>query len=464
MKERIKLSMDAVVIIGGGASGLLAAAQLLFRGAEVTLIDPAAELGQGMAYSTECPLHLLNVPATNMSALPDEREHFLQWLERIAPGEFTACSFAPRMLYGGYMRSILEAALRTGRGRFHHLRERAATARIEADGVLVETEGRQTLRAEAMILATGNAAPAAWPNLPQDVASSGRFFNMAWMEGAFKTRDHQAAVLLLGSGLTAVDALLALRHQGHSGTVYMVSRRGLLPQVHVLPISGCIQGPRWTGLDGLLRQLRIAASDTAGFHAGWREAVDSIRPDTNAYWQACSALEQRRFLRHLRPFWDTHRHRMAPQIGATVHSSLRDGTLKVLAGSTRGMRLAADGLEVDVSTRGSGKTETLHVERVINCTGPAANLARTANPLLRNLVERGILQPDRHRLGALVDGDGALMPASGALVPIYALGPLRMGTLIESVAIPEIRVQARDLAELLMRRGTMLSPVTALAE
>jgi uncharacterized NAD(P)/FAD-binding protein YdhS len=171
-------------------------------------------------------------------------------------------------------------------------------------------------------------------------------------------------VLLLGSGLTAVDALLALRHHWHCGKVYMVSRRGLLPQTHVLP-------------------------------------VDSIRPETNRDWQALSFAEQRRFLRHLRPLWDTHSHRMAPQIGTVVHGSLRDGSLEVLAGRTYGLRLVQDGVEVSIAIRGCTEIKTLKVERVVNCTGPDTDLSRSTNPVLRNLVEQGWLQPDPQGLGAL---------------------------------------------------------------
>lgn len=430
---------------------MLAAAQLLLRGAEVTLLEPAAALGQGMAYATRCPLHLLNVRAVNMSAFPDDKEHFLRWLERTTPGQYTFCSFAPRSLYAEYIRSVLDQALRTGRGKFRHVRSRAVSASVLAGNVAVETESSDMLHGDAVILATGNAAPADWPGLSPEVASSGRFFTVAWMEGAFETRGRHAPVLLLGSGLTAMDALLALRHHGHRGKVYMVSRRGLLPQPHVLPIYGCIRAPRYSGLAGLVRQMRMTASPTAVLPAGWREAVDSIRPETNHLWQALSFAEQRRFLRHLRPFWDTHRHRMAPQVGAVVQGSLRDGSLEVLAGRTRSFRLMDDGVEVSVAMRGCAETETLNVERVINCTGPDTDLRRSANPLLRNLVEQGWLQPDPHRLGALADDCGALIPARGGRrPPLYALGPLRLGQLIESVAIPEIRVQAQNLAELLM--------------
>jgi uncharacterized NAD(P)/FAD-binding protein YdhS len=354
-------------------------------------------------------------------------------------------------LYGEYIRSVLDEALRAGRAKFQHVSARAVGARVLTGNVAIETESSEVLYGDALILATGNAAPANWPGLSPAVSASGRFFNLAWMEGAFEPRDRHRPVLLLGSGLTAVDALLALRHRGHRGKVYMVSRRGLLPQTHVLPVYGCLRQAPCAGLRGLVRYMRVAASRSAALPAGWREAVDSMRPETNRHWQALSFAEQRRFLRHLRPFWDTHRHRMAPQIGTVVQGSLRDGSLEVLAGRTCGLRLVEDGVEVSIAMRGCSETETLKVERVVNCTGPDTDLSRSTNPVLRNLVEQGWLQPDPHRLGALVDDRGALSPARGGLrPPIYALGPLRSGTLLESVAIPEICVQAQNLADLLM--------------
>jgi uncharacterized NAD(P)/FAD-binding protein YdhS len=235
----------------------------------------------------------------------------------------------------------------------------------------------------------------------------------------------------------------------------MVSRRGLLPQTHVLPVYRCVRQAPNACLRDLVRHMRMAASRTAALPAGWREAVDSIRPETNRNWQGLSFAEQRRFLRHLRPFWDTHRHRMAPQIATVVHDSLGDGSLEVLAGRTRDFRLAEDGVEVSIAVRGCAEIKTLTAERVVNCTGSDTDLSRSANPVLRNLVEQGWLQPDPHRLGALVDDRGALVPARGGWQPpLYALGPLRLGSLIESVAIPEIRMQARKLADLLMPAGS----------
>ena len=270
------MKMNRMIVIGGGAGGALAAVQLLLRGADVTLLEPTAALGRGMAYSTTCDLHLLNVPAANMSAFPDDPPHFSRWLERTAPGQYDACSFVPRRTFGAYVGSVLDEALRAANGRFRHVQSPAVAARIADRNIVVTTESAQTIHGDAAVLATGNAAPAPWPGLPAEASAGGRFFNVAWSEGAFEPSDPQESVLLLGSGLTAVDALLALRYNGHNGKVYMLSRRGLLPQVHLPPVSGRLCPPPSAGLRDLLRDMRMAAAGACELPAGWREAVDAI--------------------------------------------------------------------------------------------------------------------------------------------------------------------------------------------
>jgi uncharacterized NAD(P)/FAD-binding protein YdhS len=231
-----------------------------------------------------------------------------------------------------------------------------------------------------------------------------------------------------------------------------VSRRGLLPRTHVLPVECQTCYTPGVGLRAILRKMRAAAAQSASLPAGWRQSVDAMRPETNRCWQALSIGDQRRYLRHLRPFWDTHRHRMAPEIGTVVDEMLRHGRLRVTAGRVRGFRLCADGLEASIAMRGGAGTEVLHVGRVINCTGASGDLTQTTNPFLRDLLAQGWIQPDAHRLGALVDERGALLSKRAVTHPfLYTLGPLRLGTLIESVAIPEIRTQAQELAQLLTR-------------
>jgi len=214
--------MAHVIVVGGGASGALAAAQLLLRGADITVPEPATELGRGMAYSTRCPLHLLNVRACHMSAFPDDSTHFLRWLDCNGPGQYITCSFVPRSLYGNYIRSVRDEALQAGRGKFRHLSTRAIGARFLQPHAEIETETSEVLRGDALIRATGNAAPAPWPGLSPEIASSGRFFNLAWMKGAFEMRDRHAPVAVrkrtdCGGCPARAAAQRALRQGVHGG-------------------------------------------------------------------------------------------------------------------------------------------------------------------------------------------------------------------------------------------------------
>jgi len=436
-----------VLIVGGGASGALLAANLLRQstGTVVIMIEPRAELGRGMAYSTTCPLHLLNVPAAKMSAFPDDARHFVRWLAARGYAEYDACSFVPRMIYGDYLSDILTGAANlAGAWRFRHIRRKAAGFSQDADGIHVRLADGTSVAGDAMVLALGNAAPAPWPGLAAEVTSGGRYFGVAWDPAALRPANKEEPVLLLGTGLTAVDAALGLRWQGHQGPLYMVSRRGLVPQAHEPFLSEVLPFREADSARGLLRNLRAATGEN------WRAAVDAVRPHTNRLWQNLGLPEQRRFLRHVRPYWDVHRHRMAPQIAITLRQLIREGTLRVFAGRVGEIEPGQNSLKASIHLR--GRADTLHLEagRIINCTGPEANLTRLPSPLVQDLMRQGRMKAHPLRTGALVDNNGALIDSAGeASTRLFTMGPLRTGTLIETVAIPEIREQARNLAELL---------------
>ncbi len=438
-----------VLISGGGASGTLLAANLLREApfTRVVVIEPRAELGRGMAYSTPCGLHLLNVPAGKMSAFPDEPSHFLRWLADNGFGQYGPSSFVPRRIYGAYLASLLEKST------VEHVRTSAVFCRADGRNVELRLSDGEVVTGNALVLATGNAAPAPWPDLSGEVQATGRFFNLVWQPNALHPTDSEEPVLLLGSGLTAVDAALALRVSGHRGTITMVSRRGLLPETHRLFSCTPMACPSGTTARELLRNMRANAHCAEALHGNWRVAVDGVRPETNPLWQALPQVEQRRFLRHLRAYWDVHRHRMAPEISAEIHALIAAGVLQVVAGRAGQITPLDRALRVTVTRRGATAPISFEAGRIINCTGPESNLKRLRNPLVQSLLASGAITPHPLRMGAQVDSDGALLGREGNPSPhLFAIGPLRLGSLLESVAIPEIRQQARDLA------GRLLSP------
>ena len=424
------MTRPKVAVVGGGAAGALQALHLKRAGiADVTLIERARAPGRGVAYSTARPEHLLNVPARRMSALADDPDHFTRWFEARAGGGEE--DFAPRMLYGDYLAELLgEAGIATVRGEAVDL----------ADGILLADGGR--IEADSVILAPGNLKPATPPGI-EPAALGALWVDDPWAEGIADGLGEGDIVLLIGTGLTAVDSALTLNAVGFPGRIVALSRRGLAPRAH---------GPREPmvapredlppGCTAMLRRVRAR-----GEEIGWRSAVHELRGVTQALWGAAGEAERRRFLRHLRPWWDVHRHKVAPAVGETIETMQSAAQLTVAAGKLVAAEADGDRALVSFRARGSDEVETLRVARIVNCTGPETNIVRSGEPLLYALVAAGRIRPDPLKIGIDVDRDCRTLDADGAASHrLYAIGPLTRGTFWESVAVPDIRTQAARVA------------------
>jgi uncharacterized NAD(P)/FAD-binding protein YdhS len=441
--------MRKIVVIGGGASGVLVAAALARRpDASITIVDPSERLGRGVAYSTTCPAHLLNVPAGKISAFPDRPDHFVRWLEENAEGSYDGGSFVARSLFGDYLGSIADETKRAAGARLRHVRAFAVDAFLTDDGVSVTCSSGETLTGDAVVLASGNAAPARWRNVSSEVHELGRFYRSAWDPGAIVPNDPYESVLLLGTGLTAVDAVLGLRHHGHRGVTYMVSRRGLLPHEHRVFDTPPATAPDADTVVDLLDGVRTEARKARSSAGGWRSVVDGVRPRTNALWQSLALDEQRRFLRHAMPYWNVHRHRIPPESAKAIAELMVRASLKTFTGRTGAITVRDGVVQVPIVLRGSGDTVFLHVDRIINCSGPEHDFRKLSSSLVQRLLDRGTMSANPLRVGVRVAPSGALVDRDGvASDRFFAIGPARFGTLIETTAIPEIRMQAYDLAE-----------------
>lgn len=404
-----------IIIVGGGAAGTLTAIHLArdaHTATNVTVIEPRAQLGEGVAYGTADESHLLNVPASGMSAYDDDPTSFVRWAH-CGPGDFIA-----RRRYGEYLRTELSARVaRNPHITFRH--ECAAVERVDGDQRTVISSEGKTFDADVIVLALGNAAPTvpAWANFFTTCA----IVADPWAPGALDGINNDANVLCVGTGLTFVDIALTLARRG--ARVTGVSRHGLLPEVHA-SIGELPQTPMNFASPGeVIRWIRS--------HDDWRAAFNALRPVTQQLWRSFSEEEQSQLLRHARRYWDVHRHRMSE----TVADELR--------------RLREKGI-VDVR-RGDAHIAALtgEYDAVILCTGPDDAALRDAPPLA-GLIGDGMACEGPHAMGVATDADtGQLIAAGGRLVPgLYAIGTLRRGTLWESTAVPEIRTQARRLAAL----------------
>src|SRR6478736_9920309 len=427
---------EQVAIVGGGASGVLTAFQLLAGSDDalsVTVHESTGVLGRGIAYGTSDPRHLLNVRARHMSAYADIPSDLLDWARR-AGRDPDPYGFLPRMEFAAYLQDTLadvaDHRLTISGGRVDDI------VRV-GDGFELRTRDR-VAAADTVVLAYGNQAPQALAVGGVELAELPGYLPNPWDLAAIRALPGDATVVIVGTGLTAIDTAITLLEDEPGRRAVMVSRHGLLPHAHIEQqstawVSDVPAGPLTA--DGLAAFVRGQVGAARAHGVDWRNVVDGLRPATQSIWARLDLDERRRFLSTYVRDWEVRRHRMAPEVADRIRGYLRDGRLTLQDGGLTDAHLDADA--------------------VVNCTEPLTDLSRSTDPLLQALQARGLVTPDRLRLGLESTVAGELVGSDGQVVPgLYAVGPPRKGTLWESTAIPEIRTQAAEVARLVLGRVT----------
>lgn len=439
-------SAPVIAVVGAGFSGVMTALNILRRSpdAKVILFERRTPVGLGAAYATHNPGHRLNVRAGNMSAWPDQPSHFVDWLrrERFALGP---ADFATRADYGRYIQGqVAEIAEGpAGAGRLVVTPDAVVGIEPGGDGWRLQCAMGRAVTAHAVVLALGNPPPARPPGIDETFAASDAYVADPWRWNA---RDlPPGPVLLIGTGLTMVDVALSLNDAQPGRPMLALSRRGLAPLEHDGAPPLTLPSAPANDLSPLeaLGWLRTAAAEH-----GWRTAIDATRPATQALWRGWSAAQKQAFLRHARPFWDIHRHRLAPLVARRIGAMRATGQLTLAAGKIRSLRLEDDGFAL-CRWRGRGEDVgyVFRAARVINCTGPTGDVLTSTDPLIQDLVRRGLARPDPLRLGFDVDDDSRVRDMSGEASPtLLAVGPSARGTAWEITAVPDIRGQAAAVA------------------
>jgi uncharacterized NAD(P)/FAD-binding protein YdhS len=420
------------------------AANVLKRGRDapdVVLIERGKRFGPGLAYGTREPAHLLNVRSSNMSLYADQRDHFARWIKQ-------ADRFAPRAKYGAYVEATLNRA-GAGFGGPHLLRvhDEAMALTPSDGGWTISLASQKTIEADAVVLALGNAASGTLPRFAQ----AGVAMADPWAPQALAQLP-RGDLLLMGSGLTAIDAALSLAKRRKKGTIYVLSRRGLTPRSHFdSPTRASAAGVDLPlQLSEALHTLRREVDAMKRRGEPWQYVMERIRARTPELWRRLSPEQRARFLRHLRPWWDVHRHRCAPEIAARVKALIDAGRLRVLAGDVVSVAREGAAIQVMHRQRGSYVRHRLEVAGVVNCIGPSLDPRASDAALVRQLVSDGLVRAHETGLGFDVDPDCRLIDASGAAhAGLYALGPITLGAFWECMAVPEIRVRAAAIAMML---------------
>jgi uncharacterized NAD(P)/FAD-binding protein YdhS len=392
-----------------------------------------------------------------MGASPEDPDGFLNFA-RLSDPSITGADFVPRRLYGDYLEHFLAEA------------ERAAPPGVTLERAVDEVTavepapGHRSARvtgamglevvADRVVLALGNYPPENPRVADNRFYESARYVRDPWARRAMEAVDPSRPVLLIGTGLTMLDIAVELVASGVTAPLYAVSRRGLLPQPHQPSVGPPAPHHRPPGIHtgpatarAYLRAVRYQVERLIAEGVDWRTVVDSLRPLTPALWRELSVSQRTRFLRHVRPYWEVHRHRAAPAAYAAFRQLIDDGNLHVKAARVVAYEVIGGNVRVSICPRGASNLEHLKVGTVINCTGPSGDVRTLRDPLVDFLRSRGMVRPDSLGLGLETAENGALLDAAGAPSSvIYYVGPLLKASHWESTAVPELRVHAARLA------------------
>ncbi len=451
-------------IVGGGFSGAVVAVQLarhLPGGAtvEIDIFEPRALLGGGVAYSATDPAHRINVPAAKMTVFQHDPLQFEHWLHE--PGRLEqdpaavwsdGSAYPQRGVFGRYIAELVkEAAAGRPDLAIHHRRSRVVGVEAGPTGFALRAESGEAFEVELLVLAVSHPPPAVPESLAAVARAGGPVIVDPWQDGALDAIGPTASVLVVGTGLTMADAVAALAARGHAGSILAVSRRGLLSRGHAAGDAG---KHAWFGTApplrtarALSRAVRRQVAVAAGEGKPWQAVFDDVRSHAGRLWSALSQVEQRRLVRHLRPFWDVHRFRVAPQVEAAVERLRSAGRFRSMAASLVAARWDADGLMVTLRRRGSAALQEAAFDAVVVTTGPAHGSALRLNPALASLAAQGLLRADPAGLGIEVDAQSHAIGQSGiARRDLLVAGPLARGRFGELMGLPQVSEHAETVA------------------
>lgn len=454
-----------IVIIGGGLSGALCYVLLLRHAPStwrVSLFEREPQrLARGIAYQAEYRDQLLNVRAGNMSIYRDAPEHFVNFVAGSTPcgagnGSDIAASFVPRATFGDYLEAEVQEATAIHAGRAALVCAEVVEVAPSGGAFSVRLGDDTKLAADAVIYAPGNSPPAHPCALGLDVLGAAGYIDYPWRQGVFKALPAERDVIFVGAGLTAVDHVVTLHRRGHRGRIIVVSRRAWWPAEHQPP-GHCAWAERdllAAGADPLTLFRALRAMASAPGTDAWTDAIDALRPYVNRIWAGWSGADRARFLRHLRPLWEVHRHRVPSAQLSILRGMEQRGQLQRIAGRVRSIASRADGrLELSLTVRRTGEPVAFIADTIVNCIGPETNWRKVKQPLVNRLLTHRLVSIDELGLGLRADCHGLALDELGRPVDgFYLIGPVRKGQLWETTALREIREQAEAIVADLVSR------------
>ena len=444
-----------VAIVGGGFSGAAVAFHLARLGtpADIVVFEPRAQLGGGLAYGGDDPVHRVNVPATRMSLLPEDPDHFARWLAATGvlvddPKAFAGGEAYPRRReFGRYVAQTLRPYLASGAIR--HERTRVLSAAKAKGGWRLRSEQGETVLADLLVIATTHPAPSLPPQLRAFGDDPGLVADPL-IDGVVRSVEPDERVLIVGAGLTGADLVAALDAQGHRAPITMISRRGLRARGRSLtacPPEGDFLHPPARTATALLSNVRAAIRAAEAQGCSWQTVIEGVRNQGQDIWRALEPQARRRIVRHLRPYWDAHRFRAAPQIEAILDRKLRNGALELKRARLGTVTRDGAGYAVELRDLARRTAQTLRFDRILVAVGPSHREILRSQPFLTELGDAGSLVLDPTELGLATSRDGLAIGADGAADPtLFIAGPLARGTFGELMGLPQVAAYAQFIA------------------
>lgn len=463
--KKIPNALKSIAIVGGGYSGMMAAVHIMRELDKsvltIHLIDKQARLGRGLAYSIWDDSMLLNVPAGNMSAYPDNPTDFLEYCRGLDPS-LNAGSFVSRRIYGDYLEKVLASESARSSVNLNRMQTEVVAIRTDENntGFRITLADESQVFIDEVVLALGYQGAQPLP-LGDSALASAKYIESPWNFRAMDAIPPGQPVAIIGTGHTAIDALFRLTSLDEGRQVFMLSRHGLVPNSH-RPVS---QAPTPGGFPDYLagtpntaraymHALRQEVKRREQVGQDWRDVLNELRPHTRKIWLLWTNVERKRFVRTIRPWWDIHRHRLAPSAAARLKSKVDSGSLKVLAGRIVKLDQIPAGLKLTYRERTTGEIKILEVGAVLNCTGPDYDIDRINSPLIAQLRREGFIVADPLRLGLQTDENYNVIARDGKTVQgLRYLGPMLRARYWESIAVPELRAHAKQVALEILKRS-----------
>ena len=448
-----------VAIIGGGVSGAGVAYHLARMTADahpvILVFEPRAELGRGLAYDTDDPAHRIKVPAAKMSLQPDDQGDFHDGFDA---RDAVACDpeakrpdgqvFPRRRLFGDYVASLLKPFLDDGSVR--HCRAAVSHVERRAGRWSIRDDKGGVTEADIVAIATSHPPPAAPGRLASRLAAHPRFVADTTKSGALDVVRPHDRVLVIGNGLTAADVIASLAGRGHDGAVTAISRRGLRSRGHApvpQPLFGDFVADAAHSAVSLLAGIRAAISAAKAQGISWHGVLDQVRAQGHDLWRGLPIAERRRLVRHLRPYWDVHRFRIAPQVETVLDMAIAAGRLDILAGSVADARIEGELIACTLQPRHQRQPLERSYDAVVVTTGPAHGGILDTQPWLAALAASGHLSLDPTGLGlACTERSEAIGPSGTADPSLLISGPLARGTFGELMGLPQVTEHAFFIA------------------